>query len=240
MISYLGDFAEDATVYIPFNTFDSNDPTASATITNLAAGDIKVHKDGGLTQIVTDGATVIIDYDGITGNHLITIDTSAHADYSVGSDYQVRMEGTTVDAGTINAFMGSFSIENRFNSAAVDLANGTDGLGALKADIAALIATVGVSGAGLGDLGGMSTAMKAEVNAEAVDVLTVDTHAEPGAVPAATASLEEKIGWLFTLSRNKALQTSTTKTIRNDADSADIATSAVADNGTTFTRDEFL
>jgi hypothetical protein len=111
MISYFGDFAEDDTVLIPFNTFDSNDPSASVTITNLADADIMVHKDGGLTQIATDGATVVIDFDGITGNHMITIDTSAHADYSTGSEYAVRIEGTTVDAATINAWVGSFSIE---------------------------------------------------------------------------------------------------------------------------------
>jgi len=115
MSNYLGDFPEDSTVYIPFNTFSSNDPQASATITNLADADIKVHKDAGLTQIAVDGATVAIDFDTITGNHLITIDTSASADYAVGSDYMVRIEGTTVDAGTINAWVGSFSIENRFN-----------------------------------------------------------------------------------------------------------------------------
>ncbi len=124
MTPYFGDFAEDATVYIPFNTFDSNDPSASVTITNLADADIKVHKDAGTTEIATDGATVAIDYDGITGNHMITIDTSAHADYSTGSDYQVRIEGTTVDAGTVNAFIGSFSIENRFNEVSVTSWNG--------------------------------------------------------------------------------------------------------------------
>jgi len=111
MISYFGDFAEDDTVLIPFNTFDSNDPSASVTITNLADADIMVHKDGGTTQIVTDGATVAIDFDGITGNHLITIDTSVHADYATGSEYAVRIEGTTVDAATINAWVGAFSIE---------------------------------------------------------------------------------------------------------------------------------
>ena len=110
---YLGDYAEDATVLIPFNTFSSNDPAASATITNLADADIKVHKDAGLTQIATDGATVVIDFDSITGNHMVTIDTSVHADYAVGSDYAVRIEGTTVDGGTINAWIGCFSIENR-------------------------------------------------------------------------------------------------------------------------------
>lgn len=118
-MQYLGDFSEDDTVYIPFNTFSSDDPQASVTITNLADADIKVHKDGSTTEIVTDGATVAIDFDGVTGNHLVTIDTSAHADYSVGSDYIVRMEGTTVDAGTVNAFIGSFSIENRHSAGAL-------------------------------------------------------------------------------------------------------------------------
>jgi len=115
-VPYFGDFDEDATVYIPFNTFSSNDPAASVTITNLADADLNVHKDGSTTQIVTDGATIAINFDAITGNHLATIDTSAHADYSTGSDYIVRMEGTTVDAGTINAWIGSFSIENRHNA----------------------------------------------------------------------------------------------------------------------------
>ena len=119
MTQYFGDFSEDETLYIPFNTFDSNDPSASVTITNLADADIKVHKDGSATQIVTDGATVVIDFDSITGNHIITIDTSAHSDYSTGSDYQVRIEGTTVDGATINAWVGSFSIENRHSAGAL-------------------------------------------------------------------------------------------------------------------------
>ena len=111
MAPYYGDFAEDDTVNIPFNTFDSNDPSASVTITNLADSDIHVHKDGSITQIVTDGATVVLNFDGITGNHMITIDTSVHADYSTGSEYAVRIEGTTIDAATINAWVGAFSIE---------------------------------------------------------------------------------------------------------------------------------
>lgn len=121
MIPYYGDFPEDATVYMPLNTFSSDDPSASVTATDLADADIKVHKDGSATQIVTDGATVTINFDSITGNHLITIDTSAHADYSVGSDYMVRVEGVTVDGGTINAWIGTFSIENRYPAAQTDL-----------------------------------------------------------------------------------------------------------------------
>ena len=118
-VPYLGDYPEDATVYIPFNTFDSNDPAASVTITNLAAADIHIHKDGNTTQKTTaNGVTVSIDFDTITGNHLVTIDTSNDTGdagfWVTGSDFHVRMEGTTVDAATINAWIGHFSIENRY------------------------------------------------------------------------------------------------------------------------------
>ena len=174
-IPYIGDFAEDATVYHYFNTFSSNDPAASVTITDLLLTDLFVYKDGSVTDIVTDGATVAIDFDSRTGIHLITIDTSVHADYSIGSDYMVSMVGTTVDAGTVTAALFTFSIENRYNAAADDLANGTDGLGAIKAETALILAdtaVIGAAGAGLTDLGGMSTTMKAQVNTEADTALT--------------------------------------------------------------------
>lgn len=120
MTPYYGDFIEDATVPIPFNTF-AGSPPASATITNLVAGDVKVHKNGSTTEIVNDGVSVNIDFDGVTGNHLITIDTSVDTDYATGSDYLVRIEGATVDGETINAFIGSFSIENRYTGAVVSV-----------------------------------------------------------------------------------------------------------------------
>lgn len=114
-VPYYGDFPEDATVYIPFNTFSSDDPSASVTISDLINTDIHIHKDGGTTQRNNAaGITMSVDYDSITGNHLAAIDTSDDtvADFWVtGSEYQVRMEGTTVDGATINAWIGAFSIE---------------------------------------------------------------------------------------------------------------------------------
>lgn len=63
--------------------------------------------------------------------------------------------------------------------------------------------------------------------------------AEPGGVPALTANLKTAISWLLALARNKITQTSTTSTLRNDADNANIATSTVSDDGTTFVRGEW-
>ena len=113
-MTHYGDYEMTDTVYVVFNTFTSDDPSASATITNLADGDIHIHKDGSATQRSSgSGVTVSTDFDSITGNHLVAIDLSDNTDagyYGTGSTYIVRMEGTTVDAATINAWIGSFTI----------------------------------------------------------------------------------------------------------------------------------
>ena len=116
---YLGDFAEDATVHLMFNTFTSDDPSASVTITDFINTDVHIHKDDGLGQRNNAaGITVSVNFDGITGSHMIKIDTSddtVGGFWVTGSDYFVRIEGTTVDAATLNVVVGHFSIENRYN-----------------------------------------------------------------------------------------------------------------------------
>jgi len=82
-------------------------------------------------------------------------------------------------------------------------------------------------------------ATPAQVNTQVLDVLNTDTFAEPSSVPAATASLVDKIAWLCALARNKITQTATTMLLRNDADDGTVGTSTVSDDGTTATRGEF-
>ena len=116
-MNYVGDYSSGATVIIYFNTFDSNDPSASVTMTNFINTDVHIHRGSNLTQRNNAaGITVDVDVDAITGTHFIEIDTADNtvADfYQAGFDYNVRIEGTTVDAATVNAVVGSFSIENR-------------------------------------------------------------------------------------------------------------------------------
>ena len=118
-MNYLGDFTEDVTVYMMFNTYTSDDPSASSTITNFTNTDVHIHKDDGLTQRNNAaGITVSVDFDGITGSHMVKIDTSddtVGGFWVVGHEYFVRIEGTTIDGATINSVIGQFSIENRFN-----------------------------------------------------------------------------------------------------------------------------
>jgi hypothetical protein len=62
---------------------------------------------------------------------------------------------------------------------------------------------------------------------------------EPTVVIGHADTLAAKVDWLTAISRNKITQTATVQSIRNDADNADIASAAVSDDGTTFTRAEF-
>jgi len=116
MVTYYGDFPVNHTsVVIPFNAFTSNDPAASATITDFANTDVHIHKNGSLTQRASSaGVAIDIDVDAITGGHWVTIDLSDNTDagfYAAGSEISVRIEGVTIDGATVNAFIGAFSIE---------------------------------------------------------------------------------------------------------------------------------
>lgn len=117
-ITNLGDFAAGATVYVPFHTFDSNDPSASVTITGLATSDIEIFKDGSATTRASDSGYALLDTDGIdfasiTGCHGFSIDLSDNSDagfFSAGSTYWVAISSVTVDGATINFWAAVFTI----------------------------------------------------------------------------------------------------------------------------------
>lgn len=86
---------------------------------------------------------------------------------------------------------------------------------------------------------GLSTLTAAEVNAEIVDALSVDTYAEPGlGAPPATATLVQKIGYLYKAWRNRTTQTATTYTLYGDDATTAHQATTVSDDGTTFDRGE--
>ena len=93
-----------------------------------------------------------------------------------------------------------------------------------------------VKGTGITGLNDLSAA---QVNAEVVDTLNVDTYAEPGQeAPAATTTLVAKIGYLYKFLRNRITQTSTQMSVYADNGTTVDQKSTVSDNGTTFDRNE--
>lgn len=118
MIRDMGYVEPGTTLYIPFHTFDSNDPSASVTLTGLATTDIEIYKDGSTTQRASDNGYALldtdgIDFDGITGIHGISInlaDNSTAGFYAAGSQYWVVISSVTVDAATVNFVLATFRI----------------------------------------------------------------------------------------------------------------------------------
>ena len=213
MIPYLGDYAEDSTIYLMFNTFTSDDPSASCTITNLLNTDVHIHKDDGLTQRNNAaGITVSVDFDGITGSHLLKIDSSddtVSGFWVKAHDYFVRIEGTTVDAATINSVVCHFSIENRYM-------RGTESANTAVPPTAS------------------------EINDEMVDVMTVDTTAEPTqGAPPETPTFQEIWAYIYFRMRNKCETTSTEDAVFNNAGTTKLFKATISDNGTTFSKAEY-
>ena len=119
MTIYLGDFPTGKTIYVPFHTFNSSG--ASVTITGLAVTDIEIYRNGSTTQRASDAGYALldtdgIDFDGLTGIHGFSIDTSNNTDsgfYAAGYDYWVVVSAITVDAQTVSFVAAIFSIDNR-------------------------------------------------------------------------------------------------------------------------------
>ncbi len=59
-------------------------------------------------------------------------------------------------------------------------------------------------------------------------------------VPGVTASALDALNWLYELARNAVTQTSTITTVMRDDGATTLATSTISDNGTTFSRGEFV
>ena len=82
-------------------------------------------------------------------------------------------------------------------------------------------------------------ATPAQVNTEVLDVLNVDTFAEPGQeAPPATTTLVKKIGYLFKAWRNKKTQTATTRSLFADDGTTVDQKATDSDDATTFTKGE--
>lgn len=93
----------------------------------------------------------------------------------------------------------------------------------------------------LAAIAALNNLSSAQINAEVVDALNVDTYAEPGQVAApATASLVAKLGFLYKAWRNNHTQTATEYNLLND-DAVTVGQKATtADDGTTFSRTEIV
>jgi hypothetical protein len=109
----LGTVRPGSTVRIPFSSFDKDDGS-SITMTNYAAADILIYKDGSTTERAsTAGFTATTDFDGKTGKHLAVIDLADNTTagfYAAGGEYLVAIDAVTVDTVTTGGWVARFRI----------------------------------------------------------------------------------------------------------------------------------
>lgn len=104
---FLSNAVPGSAVSITWNTHNLNDNAITATV---PAGGVKVYKNSSTTESTT-GVSTTVDFDGITGLHLVTIDTSQDTDfYELGSMYHVVLVGATIDGKTVNNVLSSFQL----------------------------------------------------------------------------------------------------------------------------------
>lgn len=90
-------------------------------------------------------------------------------------------------------------------------------------------------------IGGLSAQAKADVNAEVLDVLNVDTFAQPGqGDPPATTTFRLMVAYLYKWARNRRTQTSSQESFYNDDASTIDHKRTVADDGTTASKGEIV
>lgn len=231
MSQHLGDYATSTIIYDKFTTFR---PSTGAAYTLGGTPALSVYKDNSTTQSTT-GVTLTVDFDTVTGLNHYAIDTSADGTfYSGGSFFQVVITTGTVDSvSVVGTVVASFTLLKDSSLKPTTAGRTLD------------VSAGGEAGIDWANVGSQSTA----VNLSATDIQTVANGAltaakfgsltAPTAVPGAAPAMFDALAWLFTLTRNKITETSTTQTLRNDADSGNIATAAISDDGTTFTRAEW-
>jgi len=123
------------TIYVFFTTraFATGVPTVLA-----GSPVVSAYENDSVTQI-TAGITLGVSHDSVAGLNLLTIVATSGNGYEAAKDYTLVITTGTVDSvSVVGEVVGEFTIGR--SAAATDLANGTDGLGALKAETAAILA----------------------------------------------------------------------------------------------------
>lgn len=215
------------TGYTLTQTFPANFSDFAITVTTG-----KVTAENVTLAAATHTGAVIPTVSTLTGHTPQTADHAANISAIVSAATEARM--SELDAGTAGKMANQVDIIQTDTTTDIPATITT-----LQSDTDDIQAQIGTAGAGLTDLGGMSTTMKAQINTEVVDTLNTDTYAEPGqGAPLATTSLAAKINYLYKGWRNKSTQTASTYSLYDDAGTTVDQKVTVSDDATTATKGE--
>jgi hypothetical protein len=183
--------------------------------------------------------------------------TIVSANYGTAANQSTIIGYIDTEVGAIKAKTDqlTFTVANQVDSNALSGGGGLDAAGVraavglasanldtqlgdmpTNAELATALGTA--DDATLAAIASLNNLSAAQVNAEVLDVLNVDTFAELAAPPAATSTLKDKITWLFMWARNRSTQTATQRKLYADNATSVVGTETVSDDGTTYDKGE--
>lgn len=184
---------------------------------------------GSVTGAVGSVTGAVGSVTGAVGSVTGLTAATVHADLD---DIQARLPAALV-AGRIDASVGAMAAD--VVTAAAIATNAIDA-DALAADVATELQAGLATAASIAALNNLSAA---QVNAEVVDALNVDTYAEPGQeAPPATTTIVKKIGYTYKAWRNRGTQTATTYSLYGDDATTVHQKATVSDDAVTFDKGE--
>lgn len=215
--------------------------TAGAGLTNINLPDQTMNITGNITGNLSGSVGSVT---GLTASNLDATVSSRASQTSV-DDIPTNAELATALASADDAVLAAIAALNNLSQANIRTAVGLASanldtqLGDLPTNAEAAALAAAADDAVLAAIAALNNLSAAQVNAEVLDVLNVDTFAQPGqGTPAATTTIRLMLAYLYKFARNQVTQTSSQFSVYND-DAATIDQKATfADDGTTATRGE--
>jgi hypothetical protein len=233
-----------------FNTFDS---TTGEPITLAGTPSLRLERlrAGVWSEITGDGITLAVDEDD-TGRHEFAIDLDdANIDAEAGDLYIVALNAGTVDGNpVVGVEVGHFFVEAdglttqqkadvnaEVDTAVAGLAT-TAAVDDLPTNSELATALAAADDAVLAAVAALNDLSAAQVNAQVLDVLSVDTFAELSGTPGASPTLATILMWLYMKARNELDNNGTIQQVKQD-DGTVISEAAVSVSGGTATRGKY-
>ena len=189
-------------------SLDASTPASVTTVTGNVNGNVGGNVTGSVGSVIGAVGSVTGAVGSVTGN--------------VGGNVTGSVGSVVGAVGSVTGNVGG---------------NVTGSVGSVVGAVGSVTGNVG--GNVTGSIGSLAAQAKTDVNGEVVDALNTDTYAEPGqGNPPATATLVQKIGYLYKAWRNKRDTVNNAKRYYNDAGAVVDQKRTLSDDGTTYIETE--
>jgi len=217
-----------------------------------AANNLETACDGGSYNIGGGGA-VAASVSGAVGSVSGAVGSVTGAVGSVAGNVDGSTASVSGAVGSVTGSVGSVagnvdgstaSVTGAVGSVSGAVGSVTGSVGSVAGDVDGSTASVSgavgsvagnVGGNVTGSVGSLAAQAKTDVNAEMDDVINTDTKAELAAIPAANASIGNKIALMAMATRNGGTSTAAQIAIKKD-NGTNLGTGVLSDDDTTFSR----